>query len=284
MLSNEQLSEIESACKAAGGTIPAAVVAGIIATGIPLEQLMLGLIPMAKTFAIPPISNFYVGAVSHGLSGSLYLGCNFEFPGQALSCSVHGEQAATVNAIAHGETGIDLLAVSAAPCGYCRQFLNELTTAAILRIILPDTPILHLTTLLPNAFGPADLGIAAALMSPQLHGMTLPDPIDDVTKAALHAANTSYAPYSLSYAGVALKISDGSIYTGSVAENAAFNPSMSPLEAAVVTLTINGGKKYRDIVDAVLVEAAASKASQINATGDVLGTITKVPLRVYEAK
>jgi cytidine deaminase len=222
--------------------------------------------------------------VSHGLSGSLYLGANFEFPGQALSCSVHGEQAATVNAIAHGETGINLLAVSAAPCGYCRQFLNELTTAAQLQIIVPNAPTTPLTTLLPNAFGPGDLGITAALMSPQSNGLTLPDPIDDVTNAALRAANTSYAPYSLSYAGVALKTSDGSIYAGSVAENAAFNPSMSPLEAAVVTLTINGGKKYGDIADAVLVEAAASKASQISATRDVLATMTNVPLRVYEAK
>ena len=141
-----------------------------------------------------------------------------------------------------------------------------------------------MTALLPNAFGPADLGVTAALMSPQSHGMTLDVAPDDVMIAALHAANTSYAPYSHSYAGVALKTRDGSIYTGAVAENAAFNPSMSPLEAAIVTLTINGGKKYTNIIDAVLVEAAQSKASQIDATRNVLATITKVTLRVYEAK
>jgi len=33
----------------------------------------------------------------------------------------------------------------------------------------------------------------------------------------------------------------------------------------------------------VLVEATASKASQIGATRDVLSTMTTVPLRVYEA-
>jgi len=281
-LSSDQLSEIESACQAAGGYLPAAVVDRIVASGIPLEQLMLALIPLAKTFAIPPISNFYVGAVAHGLSGSLYFGANYEFPGQALSFTVHGEQAATAHAISFGETGIDLLAVSAAPCGYCRQFLYELTTASKLQIILPDTPTTPLTALLPNAFGPQDVGVTAALMSPQSHGMTLPSP-DQVTQAALNAANSSYAPYSLSYAGVALKTSDGHIYTGGVAENAAFNPSMSPLEAAVVTLTINGRKKYSDITDAVLVEAANSKASQISATRDVLGTMTTVPLRVHQA-
>jgi len=279
MLSNEQ---IESARQSAGGYLPAAVVDRIVAKGVSLEQLMLSLIPRAKQFAIPAISNFFVGAVAHGVSGNLYFGANYEFPGQALSFTVHAEQAATMHAISFDETGIDLIAVSAAPCGYCRQFLNELTTASTLQIILPNAPATPLTSLLPNAFGPTDLAITAALMSPQSHGMIL-DSADELTVAALQAANQSYAPYSRSYAGVALKTSDG-IYTGSVAENAAFNPSMSPLEAAIVALTINGGKTYADIVDAVLVEAAQSTASQIDATRNVLATITKVPLRVYGAK
>jgi cytidine deaminase len=279
-LSAKQLREIDAAIHSAGGCLPAVVVER---SGVPLEQLMLDLIPVAKTFAIPPISNFFVGAVAHGSSGNLYFGANYEFPGLALSFSVHGEQAAVTEAMSFGDRGIDLLAVSAPPCGYCRQFLYELTTATTLRIILPDMPSTLLTDLLPGAFGPADLDVRAALMSPQSQGMTIPDPIDDVTQAALQAANTSYAPYSLSFAGVALKTSDGSIYTGRVSENAAFNPSMSPLEAAVVTLTINGRKKYSDIVDAVLVEATASRASQISVTREVLGTMTNVPLRVYEA-
>jgi len=282
-LSAELISRVESEHQVAGGYLPAAVVNAIVASGVPLEKLMLGLIPWAEKFAMPAISKFRVGAVSHGLSGSLYFGANYEFPGQALSFTVHGEQAATAHAISFGETGIDMLAVSAAPCGYCRQFLYELTTASKLQIILPKTPTTLLTDLLPDAFGPGDLGVTAGLMSPQSNGMTLAFPTDDATTAALQAANTSYAPYSASYAGVALKTSDGSIYTGSVAENAAYNPSMSPLEAAVVALTINGGKQYSDIIDAVLVEATASKASQIGATRDVLGTMTKVPLRVYQA-
>lgn len=283
MLSEEQLGSIEAARQAAGGFLPVDFVRSIVAGGVAIENLMLDLIPVTKTFAIPPISNFFVGVVALGTSGSLYFGANYEFPGHALTFSVHGEQAATVQALSFGETGIEMLAISAAPCGYCRQFLNELTTAPRLKIILPNTPATALTTLLPAAFGPGDLGVTAGLMSPQSHGMTLPSPADDVAAAALKAANASYAPYSLSYAGVALKTSDGGVHTGSVAENAAFNPSMSPLEAAVVSLVISGGKKYTDIVDAVLVEAPASKASQAGVTRDVLGTMTNVPLRVYEA-
>jgi cytidine deaminase len=248
-----------------------------------IDELMLALIPEAQKFALPPISNFFVGAVALGTSGSLYFGANFEFVGQALSFTVHGEQAATAHAISQGEIGMQMLAVSAAPCGYCRQFLYELTTASTLLILLPKTPPAFLTSLIPDAFGPADLNVTAALMSPQSHGMTLPAAAGDpVVQAALKAANASYAPYTFDYSGVALKTKDGKIFTGSVAEDAAFNPSMSPLEAAVVSLVISGGKSYADIVDAVLVEMADSKAGQAGATRDALEAITSVPLRGYE--
>jgi cytidine deaminase len=267
------------------GAIPAAEVALFLrSSGMTMEQLMLALIPQAQQAAIPPISNFFVGAVALGASGSIYFGANYEFVGQALSFTVHGEQAATAHAISCGETGMQKLAVSAAPCGYCRQFLYELTTASTLEIILPNTPTALLTSLIPDAFGPGDLGVTAALMSPQSHGMTLSSGAGDpVVQAALAAANASYAPYTFDYAGVALKTRDDGIFTGSVAENAAFNPSMSPLEAAVVSLVISGGKSYSDIVDAVLVEAAGAKASQSEATRAVLGAITSVPLRAYQA-
>jgi len=118
------------------GMVPATEVAEFLATsGITIEALMLALVPQAETFARPPISNFFVGAVSQGASGSLYFGANYEFVGQALSFTVHGEQAATAHAIASGEIGMQRLAVSAAPCGYCRQFLYELDTAATLQIL-----------------------------------------------------------------------------------------------------------------------------------------------------
>ncbi len=268
-----------------GGVIPAAEVAQFLrSSGMTVDELMLALIPEAKKFARPPISNFHVGAVALGTSGSLYFGANYEFVGQALSFTVHGEQAATAQAISHGEIGMQMLAVSAAPCGYCRQFLYALTTASTLLILLPKTPPALLTSLIPDAFGPSDLNVTAALMSPQSHGLKLSTGAGDpVVQAALKAANASYAPYTFDYAGIALKTRDGGIYTGSVAEDAAFNPSMSPLEAAVVSLVISGGKSYGDIVDAVLVEMADSKAGQAAATRAALEAITAVPLRAYQA-
>jgi cytidine deaminase len=278
-LSNDQLETIEATRRAAGGYLPVEVVEQLVAGGMSIEQLMLGLIPAAQKFAIPPISNFFVGAVALGTSGSLYFGANYEFPGQALSFTVHGEQAATAHALSFGETGISMLAVSAAPCGYCRQFLNELTTAATLQVLVTGKPVTPLAALLPASFGPADLGVTATLMSPQSHGLTCDD-LDPLVEAALAAANASYAPYSQSYAGVALRTDDGAIYTGGIAENAAFNPSLSPLEAALVSLVINGGKTYTHITGAVLVEVGDAKASQIGAAKAVLGTISGVELRV----
>lgn len=283
-LSSDQLTSIEASRQASGGYLPAAVVAELVAAGTTVEQLMLDLIPQAQKFAIPPISNFVVGAVSLGMTGRFYFGANYEFPGQALSFTIHGEQAATAMALSFGERGISKLAVSAAPCGYCRQFLNELTTAATLEVLLPNVAPASLQSLLPNAFGPGDLGVTAALMSPQTHTLKLVDAYDDLAEAALQAANASYAPYSSSYSGVALRVRDGATYTGGVAENAAFNPSLSPMEAAIVTLVIRGGQSYADITDAALVEVRDAKASQIGAARAVLGTITSVPLRVFAAQ
>jgi len=122
-MSNGQLPPVTN------GAIPAPVVQQFLSSsGMTIEQLMLALIPLAQKYAIPSISNFFVGTVALGSSGSIYFGANYEFPGQALSFTVHGEQAATAHAISCGESGMQMLAVSAAPCGYCRQFLYELTS------------------------------------------------------------------------------------------------------------------------------------------------------------
>ena len=47
-----------------------------------VDQLMLNLLPLAQSYSHAPISNFYVGAVARGASGSLYTGANIEIPGR----------------------------------------------------------------------------------------------------------------------------------------------------------------------------------------------------------
>ncbi|MGB5960047.1 MAG: cytidine deaminase [Coleofasciculaceae cyanobacterium] len=248
-----------------------------------VEELMVSLLPLAGLYAHPPISKFKVGAVSRGASGNLYFGVNLEFIGQALSMSVHAEQAAVNNAWLNGEIGLSSIAINYLPCGYCRQFLNELVTAPDLKILLPNNSIRRLTDLLPEPFSPKDLGIEGGLMQYEQHHLQLQESSNDsVRLTALAAANTSYAPYSKGYSGVALLTTNGIVYTGRYAENVAFNPSMSPLQSALSQLNL-GGNIYQDIQRVVLVEKLASQCSQIDVSINVLKSVCSLELEVVRA-
>lgn len=247
--------------------------------GIDVPRLMTLLLPEAAKLARPPVSDFRVGCVSRGLSGALYFGTNLEFAGEALSFTVHAEQSSVTNAWMAGEEGIDLIAVNAAPCGYCRQFLNELTTADRLVVAMPkETRALR--ELLPGAFGPRDLGIEGGLMQREEHGLRIDEENDALAAEALKAANLSYAPYSKSYAGVALRTKGGRVFGGAYAENAAFNPSMSPLEVALSRLNL-AGETFEAIEEAVLVHVDSLHTS---ATEVVLRAVTSAPLRRVQAR
>jgi cytidine deaminase len=239
------------------------------------------LLPQAAKLAKPPISNFHVGAVCRGTTtGKVYLGANVEFAGEALSFTVHAEQAAITNAWINGEAGIDLLAVTAAPCGYCRQFLNELSTAATMQISIGDEDTHPLSYFLPQSFGPSDLGVTGGLMTPADNKLAIAE-TDDLALAALRAANMSYAPYSKSFAGVALRTSGGRTFLGPYGENAAFNPSISPLEVALSALNVNGGD-WSQIEGVVLVHTEPSLHA--SATRTVLAAISSAPLRTITAR
>lgn len=269
-----------------------------------LRAAMMSLLPLAKHYAVVPVSHFQVGAVAAGIPASrnasptLYLGANYEFKGVALSFTVHAEQCATNHAWLRGEPGLSQLAVTAAPCGYCRQFLNELGSAAQLAVLLPASnargySVNPLTKLLPHSFGPSDLGIQGGLMAPTLGApklrLTVRAPRDAVVDAALEAARRSYAPYPTDkvgqFAGVALQFADGAIFSGRYAGNAAYNPSLSPLESVLafahVSLPIGSRRK---VMRCVLVEVP-TLASQRSATEAVLAVVApQVRLEYFTAR
>jgi len=261
------------------GVVPAAAAAGMLAeSGLDPLALMLDLVPLAAGGADPGISGFHVGAVIEGERppdapiGALYLGANMEFPGQALSLSTHAEQAALVNAWTAGERRLTALAVSAAPCGYCRQFLSETTTGGALVVGLPGRAAAPLSDYLPAAFGPADLGVTTALLDPAERDLVLVEPSDDpVTLAALDAARRSYAPYTGTHAGVAVATAAGAVYAGRYAENAAYSPSMSPLQAALALAAL-AGEQPGDVSRAVLVQTRGP-ADQRAVTAAVLDAV-----------
>jgi len=249
--------------------------------GISIEQLMLKLIAPARLYAQPPISNYHVGVVSQGLTGNLYLGGNMEFGGETLNFTIHGEQAAIMNAWLHGEQGLASIAIGGAPCGHCRQFINELSTAASqLRIILPNREPLPIEALLPGAFGPHNLDNQGGLMQPENHQLHLVTPSEaPLVLTALEMANKSYAPYSKSYSGVALLTQTGQIYAGPYAENVAFNPSMSPMQAALIHMNMCG-QSFDGLQAAVLVETQEAICSQVEVSRAVLHSISDVELRI----
>lgn len=241
---------------------------------------MLDLLPAAQALARAPISNYRVGAVVRGKSGALYLGGNLEIQGQPLGFTVHAEQAASSSAYMHGEDGIAAIAVTAAPCGHCRQFLEELAAGGEIEVIVKGRGTVLLQSLLPAAFGPGDLGLKQSAFPIRRVKISSHSAAEDALSGeALAAAGASYAPYTKAYSGVAIQLSDGSTYTGSYLENAAFNPSLSPLEVALVAI-LNAGGTFEQITDVVLAELEDAVISQKSVTEAALASIyPKVRLR-----
>ncbi len=233
---------------------------------------MVDLIPLARSYSQAPISNFFVGSVVRGASGGLYTGANVEIPGQCLGFAVHAEQSAVSNAYMHGEKAVTALAVGGAPCGHCRQFINEASPDGEIMILTPGKPPIKLSAILPAAFGPAALGRKHGAFPVQEANLALASPSSDLIAAALEAARRAYAPYSTSPSGVAIRSSQGGIYRGSYIENVAFNPSLSPLQIAL-TQMIAAGEQYSAISEVTLVEVEGAKISQKAVTETVLGAI-----------
>ena len=241
------------------------------ATGLDEDALAFALLPLAAACARADLSHFNVGAIARGVSGTWYFGGNMEFLGATMQQTVHAEQSAISHAWLCGEKALSAITVNYTPCGHCRQFMNELNTGTQLAIHLPGRQPATLGHYLPDAFGPRDLDIKTLLMDEEDHNLSLAS--DDVlAQAALDAANRSHAPYSQAYSGVALEAADGNVYCGRYAENAAFNPSLPPLQAALILMNVSG-KDVLQIRRAVLVETKSTMFSQWDATQATLNAL-----------
>lgn len=250
-------------------------------TGLDRQAISFALLPLAAACAVAPLSKFNVGALALGQSGHLYFGANMEFSGATMQQTVHAEQSAITHAWLRGEKALEAVTVNYTPCGHCRQFMNELNSGTSLRIYLPGREPATLGDYLPDAFGPRDLAIETLLLDDVDHGLTVKG--DPLCQAALQAANRSHAPYSQALSGVALQMADDKIFAGSYAENAAFNPSLPPLQAALIMLNLSGYDVLQ-IQRAVLAEAPDARLIQRQATFATLQALgcanfTTVPLR-----
>ncbi len=124
---------------------------------------LLQLAARARDAAYAPYSRFQVGAALLAENGEVFTGCNVENASYGLTLCA--ERTAVCSAVAAGVRSYSAIAISApggaAPCGACRQVINEFNPA--LKVYLGDetgrlVAETTLDTLLPNAFGPENLG------------------------------------------------------------------------------------------------------------------------------
>jgi cytidine deaminase len=118
---------------------------------------------MARAYA--PYSNFPVGAALLGANGRIYAGCNVENAAYPQGCCA--ETSAISAMVADGEQRILAALIVGqgetliAPCGGCRQRLNEFAAAGTPVHLCGPTGLMKTVTmaeLLPHAFGPQNLG------------------------------------------------------------------------------------------------------------------------------
>ncbi|CAH9143720.1 unnamed protein product [Cuscuta epithymum] len=288
--------------------------------GLPsVRHLLPALVQPAQSLARPAISKFHVAAVGLGSDGRIYVGVNLEFPGLPLNQSVHAEQFLVTNLLSHRCPRLIAFAVSAAPCGHCRQFFQELRHASSLQLLITaqsensgDVDFKPLSQFIPNHFGPDDLlgDETPLLLDPRHNGLTLAltgenrngfserdrnsnsetdqQNLNDGSKteiletAALEAANESHAPYTNCPSGAALMDCEGKVYRGSYAESAAYNPSLGPIQAALVAFVAGGGGGYERIVAAVLVEKRDAQIKQEDSAKLMLKVVSpKCELKVF---
>jgi cytidine deaminase len=221
----------------------------------PREAAILAL-PAAAALADPPISGYRVGAVGLTEAGELVLGGNLEFSGASIHHTVHAEGFVALRARALGRPLAALAITQARPCAHCRQVLAEMAWADGLRLVDPLGHDLALADLYPWPFTPGDLGRAGA-GSPDGadgdHGTATgpgepapcelrPDPsLPPAVAAALEAAGRrAHAPYSGEPSAVVIRLGDGRLVGGAVLESVAFNPTIGPLQDALVGLAAAG--------------------------------------------
>jgi cytidine deaminase len=237
------------------------------------ETALLAL-PAAAGLARPRISDYHVGAVGVAATGALVLGGNLEFPGASIHHTVHAEGFVTLRARA---LGLDLVALAisqARPCAHCRQVLAEVAWADTLRLIDPFGADVGLWDVYPAPFTPGDLGEAPATAGGDARASrtTGPDVPADAAAALAAAAARAHAPYSGEPAAIVLRLADGRWVDGAVLESVAFNPTIGPLQDALVGMAA-AGAPFGAIRDAWLATVREPRVAHAPAVRDLLASV-----------
>lgn len=123
-----------------------------------MKELIERAMEMARK-AYAPYSRFRVGAAVLAESGEIYGGANVE--NASYGATVCAERSAIFAAVNAGERKLKAIAVTATPCGMCRQVMREFCDPEAFRVIVAKTAddyrVFTLEELLPESFGPGHL-------------------------------------------------------------------------------------------------------------------------------
>lgn len=123
-----------------------------------MKELIERAMEMARK-AYAPYSRFQVGAAVLAESGEIYGGANVE--NASYGATVCAERSAIFAAVNAGERKLKAIAVTATPCGICRQVMREFCDPEAFRVIVAKTAddyrVFTLEELLPESFGPGHL-------------------------------------------------------------------------------------------------------------------------------
>lgn len=134
------------------------------------DETLVRLAGEARTRAYAPYSHFAVGAALLCEDGTVYQGCNFE--NAAYGPSNCAERTAFYRALYEGHRRFAAIAIVGgpegqettefcAPCGVCRQVMQEFCVPARFRIVLGrsngEIAVHTLAQLFPEGFGPDNL-------------------------------------------------------------------------------------------------------------------------------
>ena len=136
----------------------------------PSREELVAAARAARERAYAPYSGFRVGAALLTDGGDIIAGANLENASYGLS--ICAERAAVAAAVAAGHRRFEAIAVAspgpdpATPCGACRQVLREFPRGVDLEVLCAGEAgerllATTLGALLPDSFGPEDLGAPA---------------------------------------------------------------------------------------------------------------------------
>ncbi len=131
-------------------------------TKLNAQQELINSAKEARKNAYCPYSHYQVGAAVKTKNKKVYRGVNVE--NASYGMTICAERSAVFNAVTNGDKNIESIAIvtkdGGAPCGGCRQVLNEFNPDMTVIVSNEDATLIKVYTLkelLPHAFGPANL-------------------------------------------------------------------------------------------------------------------------------